>query len=331
VRKSGDQLRITAQLIDAADGSHVWSESYDRELTDVFAIQTEIAEAIASELRLPLGLDEGELLVSPTEDLAAYDLYLAGRARMRERGQSVFEAARLFEAAVARDSNWAPAWAGLAESTALLPYYAPGPGGPQVPPDSAYWARSLDGAETAARRALELDPNNGSATVALANTLRDRWDWDAAEAAYLRALTLDPDNVEAHQQYAEFLAYVGRSEEALAAARRALALDRSAIRLNVVGYVAVQDGRFEEAIDYLREGIALDPEGRVGWMRGNLLRAYLSTGQWLAAREHILALIEPDEIPGRHNHRLSQGPMHGNSGRTRREPPRAIYGQHGLC
>jgi tetratricopeptide (TPR) repeat protein len=214
---------------------------------------------------------------------------------MRERGQSVFEAARLFEAAVARDSNWAPAWAGLAESTALLPYYAPGPGGPQVPPDSAYWARSLDGAEIAARRALELDPNNGSATVALANTLRDRWDWDAAEAAYLRALTLDPDNVEAHQQYAEFLAYVGRSEEALAAARRALALDRSAIRLNVVGYVAVQDGRFEEAIDYLREGIALDPEGRVGWMRGNLLRAYLSTGQWLAAREHILALIEPDE------------------------------------
>jgi TolB-like protein len=104
VRKAGDRLRITAQLIDTSDGSHLWSESYDRDLEDVFAIQTEIAEAIAAELRVPLGLEEGERLVSPTRDLRAYDLYLAGRARMRERGTSLDEAVELFEAAIAQDS-----------------------------------------------------------------------------------------------------------------------------------------------------------------------------------------------------------------------------------
>jgi len=291
VRKAGNQLRITAQLIDASDGSHVWSDQYDRELDDVFAVQTEIAEAIATELRVPLGLNAGETLVHATGDLEAYDLYLAGRARMRERGKSVFEAARLFEAAVARDSNWAPAWAGLAESLALIPFYGPGPDEPQVPPDSAYWARHLDAAETAARRALELDPGNASAMVALANVLRDRWEWDAAETAYIRALTLDPDNFEAHQQYAEFLAYVGRTGEALRSARRALALDRSPIRLNVTGYIALEDAQLEEAIDYMTRGIALDPERRIPWLRSNLLLVYVDAGRWPEAREHALRLI----------------------------------------
>ncbi|HSM08448.1 MAG TPA: adenylyl cyclase, partial [Gemmatimonadota bacterium] len=100
VRKSGDQLRITAQLIDARNGSHVWSETYDRTLDNVFQIQTEIAEAIAEQLRVPLGIDEPSDLVTPTSDVEAYDLYLAGRARMRERGESLDEAIRLFEAAI---------------------------------------------------------------------------------------------------------------------------------------------------------------------------------------------------------------------------------------
>ncbi len=291
VRKEGDRLRITVQLIDASSDAHLWSEQYDRTLDDVFAIQTEIAEAIAEALRVSLGLGEGETLITPTGDLEAYDLYLAGRAKMRERGKSVFEAVRFFEAAVARDSGWAPAWAGLAESRALLPYYGPGPDEPQVPPDSAYWARNLDAAEAAARRALELSPNSASAAVALGNVLRDRWDWEPAEASYVTALMLDPDNVEAHQQYAEFLAYVGRTGEALVAARRALALDRSAIRLNVAGYIAGDDARYEEAIQYITEAITLDIEGNIPWLRGNLLFAYVSTDQWRAARELTLGML----------------------------------------
>ena len=192
---------------------------------------------------------------------------------------------------MAHDSTWAPAWAGLAESRALLPYYGPGRDEPQVPPDSAYWARHLDAAEDAARRALELDPENASATVALGNVLRDRWDWEPAEAAYIRALTLDPDNFEAHQQYAEFLAYVGRAGEGLRSARRALALDRSPIRLNVAGYIALEDARFHEAIDYIIQGIGLDEEKRIPWLRGNLLLAYINAGRWPEAREFALGLI----------------------------------------
>ena len=121
--------------------------------------------------------------------------------------------------------------------------------------------------------------------------LRDRWDWEAAEAAYLRALTLDPDNFEAHQQYAEYLAYIGRAGEALRSARRALALDRSPIRLNVAGYIALENARFQEAIDDMTQGIALDPEHRVSWLRGNLLLTYIDTGRWRQAREHALDLI----------------------------------------
>lgn len=282
VRKAGDRLRITAQLIDGEDGSHVWSEQYDRELDDVFAIQSEIAEAIAEELRVPLGLSDRQQLVSPTEDLEGYDLYLAARAQMRQRGDHVLEATALFEAALARDSGWAPAWAGLAESRALLPYYT------AAPPDSATWARSLEAAERAAERALALDPRNASAAVALGNIHRDRWEWDAAEAAYTRALSLDPDNFEAHQQYAEFLAYVGRLDEAYEAALRALALDRSAIRLNVAGYIARHNGLYDEAAEYMDAGIALDPEGNVSFLLRNRALVHFAVGEPRQGRDVYL-------------------------------------------
>jgi len=141
VRKAGNQLRITAQLISAADGTHLWSDQYDRPMDDVFAIQTEIALAIAEELRIPLGLDDPSGLVTPTADLEAYDLYLAGLAQMRTRGAAVAEAARLFESAIARDSTWAPAWAKLAEAREILTFY---PEGWDNPPtgDEEWWPRA---------------------------------------------------------------------------------------------------------------------------------------------------------------------------------------------
>jgi len=291
VRKSGETLRITAQLIDARDGVHLWSEQYDRPMHDIFAVQTEIAEAIAAELRVPLGLEDAERLVSPTEDLEAYDLYLAGRARMRERGESVREAIELFEGAIARDSGWAPAWAGLAESRSLVPYYA-------TSADSTLWAESLGAAETAARRALELDPNNSSAIVALGNVHRDRSEWEEAEAAYVRALTLDPENVEAHQQYAELHYYLGEMDEAYAASRRALALDRSPIRLNIAGTIARYNGRYAEAADLLNEAIRMDPERRVRQASNNLRVVYLETGDWAAYRASLLEHLDRLAVDG---------------------------------
>ncbi len=297
VRKDGDQLRITAQLIDVSTDAHLWSESYNRTLDNVFQIQSEIAEAIANALTVPLGLDEGETLVTPTADLEAYDLYLAGRARMRERGPSVLDAVALFEAAVARDSSWAPAWAGLAESQALVPFYSGSPDDSVLwASDSSLWARQLDAAELAATRALELDPNNASATIALANVRRDRWDYEAAEPAYIRALALDPDNVEVHQQYAEYLSYQGLSAQALQASRRALALDRSVVRLNVAAYVARENLLYDESIALLEEATALDPENRLGFVHANLFIGYLVAGQWEQAWNMVPGLVGPDEL-----------------------------------
>ncbi len=275
VRKAGNQLRITAQLIDAADGTHLWSDAYNRALDDVFAIQTEIAEAIAEELRVPLGLDDGQSLVTPTADLEAYDLFLAGRARMRERGAVLAQAIQLFEAAIARDSAWAPAWAGLAEATEISVWY------PSSHPDgltpAEYIPIALADAERAARRALAIDTDNASALVALGSVHRDRAEWEESEATYLRALALDPDNAEAHQQYSELLANLGRAAEAVRAADRAAVLDPAAIRFSMLGTTLNGDGRLDEAIEaYEQAALLSDRSGTTS----ALARRYMSAGRW---------------------------------------------------
>ena len=258
VRKAGDQIRITAQLIDAENGSHMWSESYNEELTaeNVFQIQTEISEAIAEELKVPLGIDDPSKLVTPTTDIEAYDLYLAGRARMRERSVALREANQLFRAAIARDSMWAPAWAGLAESLELTGWYYEAWDEP--PTDSATFVTGRDslwaGAESAARRALELDPNNASANVALGSVLRNDRRWDDSEEAYVRAISVDPDSPEAHQQYAEMLLDVGRIVEGRRAAERAAALDRVPIRILWHARGLIADGRAEDALPVIEAG-----------------------------------------------------------------------------
>ena len=289
VRKAGDQLRITAQLIDAGQNSHLWSETYDRRLENVFEIQAEIAESIAEALRLPLGLEEGETLVVPTGDLEAYDLYLAGRAQMRSRGLTGIERAiELFEAAIARDSNWAPAWSGLAESRALYPFYA-GDGGESR--DSAVWRISLEQAEQAALRALDLDPRDASARVALGNAYRDRWQWDEAEREYLRAIELDVDNVEAHQQYAEMLFYSSRPADAVLEAARALSLDRSPVRLNVMAWALWLNGRREEARELYEEAVRKDPEGRVHYVANSLALMEMQDGRYREALNRFGSVI----------------------------------------
>ena len=303
VRKQRDRLRITAQLVDATDNFHLWSDSYDRTVDDVFAVQEEIAGAIARELQVSLGLEDGTRLVAPTGDLDAYDLYLTGRARMRARGDGVQEAVQLFEAAVAKDSGWAPAWAGLAQAQSLIPFYWQGSPNMEdvdagedatdrgnsmgAAEDAAIWEASLAAAERAALRALEIDPTNASAEVALGNVYRDRWEWEKAETRYLRALGIDPDDVEAHQQYAEFLAGIGRLDEALRSARRAVALDpTSAIRLNALGYILNMNGRPEEALPVLELGRAHG--GDFPAIRRNIADALLLMREFDRAEKFIL-------------------------------------------
>jgi TolB-like protein/Tfp pilus assembly protein PilF len=280
VRKQDDRLRITAQLIDAENSFHLWSETYDRTLDDVFAVQEEISVSIAEALEVSLGLSGDETLVIPTADLAAYDLYLAGQARMRERNEGVAEAVRLYRAAVSRDSGWAPAWAGLAQAQALVPYYSTSEATDGILGASTEeWESALAAAEWAARRALDLDPDNAAAEVALGNVLRDRRQWQAAERHYLRALEIDPDNVEAHQQYAEHLGAVGRQAEAARSAERGVELDpTSAIRNYVLGYILVDQGRNADAIAPLERAKELDPE--LLSVLPTLSDAYGALGDW---------------------------------------------------
>jgi len=302
VRKAGDQLRITAQLIDATDGSHLWSDQYDRELKDVFAIQTEIAESIAAALRVPLGLEGDETLVTPTSDLAAYDLYLAGRTKMRERGVGLLEAKRLFEAAIARDSGWAPAWAALAEASEIRIWY--NETFPDSMPDSVSVRTALADAERAARRALELDGRNASALVALGSLQRDRGQWDTAEATYRRALALDPDNPEAHQQYGEFLREVGRIGEAVRALDRAAALDPAPIRIDLLGLHLELDDRPEEALEVYEIGPQRDPDVTLPRLWVDAAMARMWAGDEEAALDAFQAFagefappgMNPDEV-----------------------------------
>ncbi|MEN8145079.1 MAG: tetratricopeptide repeat protein [Gemmatimonadota bacterium] len=312
VRKAGDRLRITAQLIDASDGSHLWSDQYDRSLDDVFAIQSEIAEAIAGQLRVPLGLDDPAELVSPVSDFAAYDLYLTGRARMRERGTSVAEAIGLFEAAIAVDSAWAPAWAGLAEATEIQLWYPDFDEQGPVGRDSVQVAEVLTDAELAARRALQLDRGSASAHVALGSVLRDRFEWAEAERAYRDALALDPDNSEAHQQYAEMLHATGRVADAVLAAARAAALDPAPIRFNILGFTLASDDRLEEARQAYEKGMALDPEGElVGGLSFNLAQLYFDAKRFEQAYEILRPLAleffgaDPEQIDADWAERLS--------------------------
>jgi TolB-like protein len=280
VRKAGDQVRITAQLIDTSDGSHLWTEGYTRPLDDVFQIQAEIAEAVADALTVPLGLENSADLVTATADLEAYDLYLAGRARLRERGESLREAIPLFKAAVARDSMWAPAWAGLAEALELTGWYAEA--WDEMPTDSATWDTGRDtlwsAAEVSARRALELDPRNASAHVAMGSLLRNARRWEESEIAYLKALSVDPDSPEAHQQYAEMLLDMGRITEARQAAERAVALDRVAIRIVWQTNCLIADDEVEQAQEILIAGIREFPE--FSFLQMNLEQTRALLGQW---------------------------------------------------
>jgi tetratricopeptide (TPR) repeat protein len=197
--------------------------------------------------------------VAPTADIEAYDLYLRARALIRERGAGIHEAVTMLEDVVARDSAWAPGWAGLAQAYSLVPLYGSGAHAGMIAPES--WQSALGFAETAAKRALALDPRAAGADVALGNAYRDRWERELAEGHYIRALEIDPDDVEAHQQYSELLAGMGRKKEALRSARRAVALDpTSAIRLTELGFMLYMNGRNAEAVPRFELAILLDPE-----------------------------------------------------------------------
>jgi len=193
VRMAGDRVRITAQLIQSDTGAHLWTESYDRELKDVFAVQEDIAQAIAGALQVPLGLNEGEHLVSNrTNNTSSYQDYL--RARALYRARNIWQVIAVLEPMVKRDPTYAPAWALLADAYQLAPFYMFSPHDGSIKQVSARYQSIAKQTEWAAQQALRLDPHNAAAHAALANAALGRLDWTTVFDQFRQALALDPND-----------------------------------------------------------------------------------------------------------------------------------------
>jgi len=252
-------VRITAQLNDTKDGFHRWSQIYDRELTDIFAIQTEIATAIADTLRVRLSSEERVRLVTPpTENIDAYQAYLLGKQRVAKfKNATLTESIDYFQRAVELDPGFALAYVGLAESY--------------------FWQASISGlpreemvakAKAAIDRAIELDDQLGEAYNALAALKHERNDLGGAEAASKRALELNPNYPTTYEWYGFVLRDAGRPEEALVLHRKALELDPLSAIINVnVGLDLNHLGRFDEALVQFEKALEIDP----GYAGGNVL------------------------------------------------------------
>ena len=286
VRVDGDLLRVTTQLIDASTGYHIWSDQFDRRMSDVFSVQEEIARAVATQLTAELGRRLPDTLVSTTtDDAAAYQLYLRGRHEWRKRTEEgMWAALQAFQQAVALDPGYAAAYAGLSDAWQLLPDY----GGVEA-------AEGLARAKTAALRAVALDSTLAEAHVAL-GALLDDYDHDraGAERAYRRAIALNPGYATARHWLGIHLANGGRFEEALEQIEQARRLDPlSGIVNTAVGAVRYFARDYEGAIAEYRAVLDLDPDfaialallGRVQLVAGQLDEAVASLEQAVALSE----------------------------------------------
>ena len=252
VRRSGDRLRVGAQLTNVSDGLAIWSDTYERRTSDVFAVQDDIARSIADALKLKLGAKAVELSSSShgTENLEAYDSYLRGRYLWNRRGAAnLRRALTYFEQSIAKDSGFARAYAGLAITHAILPEYT------DAPP-----ANGLAKTRSAATRALALDNSLAEAHTALGLAAVHAWDFRAGEAEYRKAIELDPGYPTAHQWYGELLYHTGRLDSSFVETRRAIALDPLApIPFEALGYALTLAGRYDEAIEQYRKADELSP------------------------------------------------------------------------
>jgi TolB-like protein/Tfp pilus assembly protein PilF len=249
VRKQAERVRVTAQLIDASNGYHVWSQTFDRELKDIFAIQDEIARAIVQELKLKLNPNRSENMAGGTTDPATYDLYLKGVALWQARGEkNLFDALEAFRAALARDPNYAKAWAGVALVYAVLSSWS----------ETVTDAESVTLAREAAEHAAALDPSLPEPWAAMANSAYSELHFDAARALFGRALALAPSYATAYQWQAESLATEGDVDAALASNRKAVALDpKSPIVRWSYAFDSFIAGHDEEAL-HICESILVD-------------------------------------------------------------------------
>lgn len=274
VRRDGPRLRLTAQLVDARDGYHLWSQTYERELKDVFAVEAELARSIVATLR-PRLLPQTKG-APPTEDLEAHDLFLRGRYFANRRTpDSLRKAISLFEQAIARDPRYAIAYSGLADAYVLLVQYAGAPA-----------KEMMAKARASAERALALNPDTAQAHAALGLILRGEFDWTGSEAEFRRALALEPGDAEAHLWYGTLLTTMGRLEEARPQFELASRLDPTSVTISVnLALAFVRDGNYQRAIEQARKTLELDPGASVAHFA--LALTYLQQRKFAEAQQEF--------------------------------------------
>jgi TolB-like protein/Flp pilus assembly protein TadD/class 3 adenylate cyclase len=252
VQKSGDSVRVNVQLIKAANDSHLWADTFDRKLTDIFSVESDVAKAIADTLKAKLtGAEEQLIAARPTSDLTAYELYLKGRVLWGKRGgDNIRQAIAFYEQAIVRDPNYAPAYAGLAEAYVILPIYT-----------DASAREAYAKAKAAALKALQLDDKLAEAHNALAMVRFLYLDIAGSIPEFQRAIALNPNYATAHHWYGfNPLSTLGRFDEAIAESRRAVELDPLSPVINSdLGSNLMVARRYDEAIAQLRKTLEIDP------------------------------------------------------------------------
>ena len=276
VQRSGDRVRVTAQLIHAPTDRHVWAGAYDRELKDVLTLQDEVARAIASEIKTTLTPQEQKSLaaVHPVNP-GAYEAYLKGRYYWNKRtAEGISKASDYFQQAINLQPNYGMAYSGLADCNSGLAWHgfaAPG--------------EVLPRAQAAAQKAIEIDPASGEAHASLALALSHQRNWAAAEIEFKRALQLSPGYANAHHWYGDYLSVVGRHEEAVSEAKRAFELDPLSPMINTwLGYRYYYARHYDEAMEQGRKILEFDP---------SFAAAHLLLGQaYLQKGLHVQAISE---------------------------------------
>ena len=289
VRHAGQRVRITAQLIDAATDEHLWADRYDRDLEDIFEIQSDVAERIVEALRVRLtSRERSRLAERPTESVEAYEAYLKGRHFLSRRTPAaITQAIERFREAVTADSGFAQAWVGLADGLILREIYANAP-----------VSEVIGEARSAAEKALALDSRLGEAHVSLGMIAQSDWKWEEADGRFRRGIELSPGYATGYHWYGVFLMSTGRLEEAISMMERALELDPLSLPvLTGLGLAHVYTVRVDEAIGIYHKILELDP-GYAG-AHINIAQAYLSQERFeeaLASLETV-SRLDPDRQP----------------------------------
>jgi len=288
VMRDARRIRVHAQLIRAATDEHFWSETYDRELRDVLALQSDVAQSIARKVEITLtGEEHARLTAARSVSPDVYESYLKGRFNKHNSKAELERSIAYFEDAIKKDPTFASAYVGLADAYDSLGTVFVG-----APPAEARQEQM-----SAARKALELDPTIAEAHVLLADVLQRRWQWAEAEAEYRRALDLNPSDSAAHIGFALWLLCQGRTDEAVAWAKRARELDPLGNAVSSIGYILFEARHYDEAIRAMQAVISVrSDDASAYWYLGFALIANDQPGEAIPVLEKALSVS--DRSPG---------------------------------